>query len=486
MGKIMLTNKNLLRTEAYINGQWTAADSGEMYPVLNPATGETIVDVPAMGAAETRRAIAAAEQALSGWRSVLASERANILRRWHDLMLAEIDDLAVLLTTEMGKPLAEAKAEIRYGAGFVEWFAEEAKRVYGDVIPAYAADKRILAIKQPVGVVAAITPWNFPNAMITRKVAPALAAGCTVVIKPAEDTPLSALALAELAARAGMPAGVLNVVTAVDPVPVGNELTSNPTVRKLSFTGSTEIGKLLMRQSADTMKKVSFELGGNAPFIVFDDADIDAAVEGAIAAKYRNGGQTCIATNRFFVQTAVYDTFAKKYRAAVAGLRVGPGMSGVDVGPLINQAALAKVESLVANAVENGATVTLGGARHELGGTFYEPTVLTRATLHMQMAHEEIFGPVSPLYRFDSDDEVIAMANDTPYGLAAYFYARDVGRVWRVAEALEYGMVGINTGAISTPVAPFGGVKESGIGREGSKYGIEEYLEVKYLCMGGI
>lgn len=481
----MLTNKNLLRTEAYINGQWATADSGETYPVINPATGETIVDVPAMGAAETRRAIAAAGQALPGWRSLLASDRANILRRWYDLMLAEIDDLAVLLTTEMGKPLTEAKAEIRYGAGFVEWFAEEAKRVYGDVIPAHAADKRILAIKQPVGVVAAITPWNFPNAMITRKVAPALAAGCTVVIKPAEDTPLSALALAELAEQAGLPAGVLNVVTAVDPVPVGNELTRNPTVRKLSFTGSTEIGKLLMRQSADTMKKVSFELGGNAPFIVFDDADLDAAVAGALASKYRNSGQTCVCANRFLIHDAVYDAFAARLTEAVSiQLKVGNGLDpGVMQGPLIDVAALAKVERHVTDAVAHGAKILIGGQRHALGGTFYQPTILSEVTPAMLIAREETFGPVAPLFRFRSDAEAVALANATEFGLAAYFYSRDLGRVFRVAEALQYGMVGVNTGLISTEVAPFGGIKQSGFGREGSKYGIDEYLDLKYVCL---
>lgn len=482
----MLNDMNLLRTQAYINGIWVDADHGEAYPITNPATGETIATVPAMGTTETRRAIAAANAAWPVWRSKLASERAAIMMRWFHLMLENVEDLAVLLTSEMGKPIGEARGEIRYGAGFVEWFAEEAKRVYGDVIPSHGPKMRLLAIKQPVGVVAAITPWNFPNAMITRKIAPALAAGCTVVVKPAEDTPLSALALAELAERAGFPPGVFNIVTATDPVPVGNELTRNPIVRKLSFTGSTEIGKLLMRQSADTVKKISLELGGNAPFIVFDDADIDAAVQGAIISKYRNAGQTCVCANRILVQDGVYEEFAEKYTYAAGQLSVGVGLNGVDIGPLINQQAIEKVENLVADAITHGATITLGGQRHELGGTFYQPTVLTDVTTAMAMAQEEIFGPVSPLYRFHSDDEAIAMANNTPYGLASYFYARDIGRIWHIAEALEYGMVGINTGLISTQVAPFGGMKESGIGREGSKYGIEEYLEIKYLCLGGL
>lgn len=431
----MLNDKNLLRTHAYINGVWTDADSGSTYPITNPATGTPLVTVPAMGAAETRRAIEAANTAWPTWRSKLASERAAIMMRWFRLMLENVEDLAVLLTSEMGKPIGEARGEIRYGAGFVEWFAEEAKRVYGDVIPSHGPNMRLLAIKQPVGVVAAITPWNFPNAMITRKIAPALAAGCTVVVKPAEDTPLSALALAELAERAGFPPGVFNIVTAADPVPVGNELTRNPTVRKLSFTGSTEIGKLLMRQSADTVKKISLELGGNAPFIVFDDADIDAAVQGAIISKYRNAGQTCVCANRILVQNGVYEEFAEKYTRAASQLSVGAGLNGVDIGPLINQQALEKVENLVADAVTHGAKITLGGQRHELGGTFYQPTVLMDVTATMAMAQEEIFGPVSPLYRFHSDDEAIAMANDTPYGLASYFYARDIGRIWHVAES---------------------------------------------------
>ncbi|HSH01013.1 MAG TPA: NAD-dependent succinate-semialdehyde dehydrogenase [Anaerolineae bacterium] len=482
----MNINPQLLKSQAYINGQWTPAHNNETYPITDPATGHTLGHVPAMTTPETRAAITAAHNAFPAWRDQLASQRATLLRRWHDLILDHLDDLATLLTHEMGKPIAEARGEIRYGAGFIEWFAEEAKRIYGDVIPSHGRDKRIITIKQPVGVAAAITPWNFPNAMITRKVAPALAAGCTVVIKPAEDTPLSALALAELAHQADFPPGVINVITGPNPEPIGAELTSNPLVRKLSFTGSTAVGKLLMRQSADTVKKVSFELGGNAPFIVFDDADIPAAVDGAIACKYRNAGQTCVCANRIYVQDAVYDTFISHYAKAVADLTVGAGIDGVDIGPLISEEAVEKVETIVADAVERGAKLKLGGARHPLGRTFYQPTILTDVTMEMACSRQEIFGPVSPIYRFTTDDEVIAMANDTQYGLASYFYARDIGRVWRVAEALEYGMVGINTGMISTPVAPFGGVKESGIGREGSKYGIDEYVEIKYLCMGGL
>lgn len=483
---MLLHDAKLLQTNGYIDGEWVSADNHATYSITNPADGSHIADVADMGSAETHRAITAAQTALPAWRNQLAAERHDILWRWHDLMLANVEDLAVLLTSEMGKPIQEARGEIRYGASFVQWFAEEAKRIYGDVIPAHAHGLRLITIKQPVGVVAAITPWNFPNAMITRKVAPALAAGCTVVVKPAEDTPLSALALAELAARAGFPPGVFNIVTGHDPVAIGRELTRNPSVRKLSFTGSTAVGKLLMRQSADTVKKISLELGGNAPFIVFDDADIDAAVQGAIASKYRNAGQTCVCANRIFVQDSVYDAFATRYAQAVGTLSVGAGLTGADIGPLINQDALDKVDMLVADAVERGAMVALGGGRHALGGTFYQPTVLTGVTTAMALTNEEIFGPVSPLYRFDTDDDVVAMANNTPYGLASYFYARDIGRIWRVAEALEYGMVGINTGMISTPVAPFGGVKESGIGREGSRYGIEEYLEIKYLCLGGL
>lgn len=482
-----LKDPSLLRSQAYVNGDWVGAHSGKTFVVTNPANGETLGAVPDMGQAETRRAIECASAAQIAWRSKTAEERCQILRAWHDLMHQHREDLAIIMTTEQGKPLAEARGEVRYGASFVSWFAEEGKRIYGDVIPTHSPDKRIIAIKQPIGVVAAITPWNFPNAMITRKVAPALAAGCTVVVKPAEDTPLSALALAVLAERAGIPRGVLNIVTTRQPAEVGQELTSNPLVRKVSFTGSTEVGKLLMRQSADTVKKVSLELGGNAPFIVFDDADLEAAVEGAIASKYRNAGQTCVCANRILVQDGIYDQFAASFAKAAQGLKVGPGMDKESVvGPLINQDALEKVERFVVDAVQNGATVVTGGSRDRLGGTYYQPTVLTDVSFDMPIAREEIFGPVAPLYRFSGEEEAIAAANDTPFGLAAYFYARDIGRIWRVAEGLEYGMVGINTGMLSTPVAPFGGIKESGIGREGSKYGIEDFVEIKYLCLGGL
>ena len=484
---LTLADPGLLRDRAYIGGRWTAADSGGELAVSNPADGAGIGRVPDMRAAETRRAIEAAEAALPAWRAKTAKERSGVLRRWYELMLEHAEDLARLMTAEQGKPLAESRGEVAYGASFVEWFAEEAKRIYGDVIPPHAADKRIVTLKQPVGVFAAITPWNFPIAMITRKVAPGLAAGCTAVVKPAEDTPLSALALAELGERAGIPAGVLNVVTTARPAAVGDVLTAHPAVRKLSFTGSTEVGKLLMRQCADTVKKLSLELGGNAPFIVFDDADLDAAVAGAMASKYRNAGQTCVCANRILVQESIHDTFADKLTGAVARLRVGRGEDdGVTIGPLINPNALAKVERLVASAVEDGAEVVAGGRRADAGGTFYQPSVLTGVTADMAIANEEIFGPVAPLIAFRDEREAIVLANDTPSGLAAYFYARDVGRVWRVAEGLEYGIVGVNEGLISTEVAPFGGVKESGIGREGSKYGIEEFLEIKYLCLGGI
>jgi succinate-semialdehyde dehydrogenase/glutarate-semialdehyde dehydrogenase len=483
---MQLTDARLLRSDAYVNGTWIAADAGGRFAVRNPADGTVLAHVPALGAAETGRAIAAADASWPGWRERTAKDRAALLRRWHDLILANADDLALLMTLEQGKPLAESRGEVTYGAAFIEWFAEEGKRIYGDTIPAHLPGKRLLVLKQPVGVVAAITPWNFPIAMITRKVGPALAAGCTIVIKPAEDTPLSALALAELADRAGLPAGVLNVVTG-EPEAIGGELTSNPLVRKLSFTGSTEIGKLLMRQSADTVKKISLELGGNAPLIVFDDADLDAAVTGAIASKFRNAGQTCVCANRLLVQDGVYDEFAARFSQAVSALRVGSGMEdGVQQGPLINEDAVTKVEGLIADALDKGARVVLGGKRHPLGGTFFEPTVLADVRPGMALVHDEIFGPVAPLVRFASEDDAIAIANDTPYGLAAYFYSRDIHRVWRVAEALEYGIVGINEGIISTEVAPFGGMKQSGIGREGSKYGIEEFLEIKYLCMGGL
>lgn len=484
---MQLKDPSLFRQQAYIDGNWVDADQGASNAIRNPANGEIIAHVPDMGADETRRAIAAADAALPAWRAKTAKERGAILRRWFELIMANQEDLARIMTLEQGKPLAEARGEVAYGASFVEWFAEEAKRVYGEVIPAPTGDKRLVVVKQPVGVTAAITPWNFPIAMITRKVAPALAAGCTSVLKPAEATPLSALALAELGARAGIPQGVLNIVTTARPAAVGGELTANPIVRKLSFTGSTPVGKRLIAQCADTVKRVSMELGGNAPFIVFDDADIDAAVRGAIVSKYRNAGQTCVCANRLIVQDGIYDQFAEKLAAAVNAMKVGDGMQpDVQIGPLINPAAIAKVEGLVADALAKGATAVVGGARHALGGNFFAPTVLTNVTADMAVAQEEIFGPVAPLFRFKTDEEAIALANNTPYGLAAYFYSRDIGRVWRVAEQLEYGMVGINDGAISNEVAPFGGVKESGLGREGSHYGMDEYLTIKYLCMGGI
>ncbi|ESJ14019.1 MULTISPECIES: NADP-dependent succinate-semialdehyde dehydrogenase [Cupriavidus] len=483
---MQLNDTGLLRAQALVGGAWIDADRGESFVVTNPATGAPIGKVPMMGAAETRRAIEAARVAQIDWRRRTARERSQILRKWHELMLAHADDLALLMTTEQGKPLAEARGEVAYAASFLEWFAEEGKRVCGDVLASPMADRRLVVVKEPVGVCAAITPWNFPLAMITRKVGPALAAGCTMVLKPAEDTPLSALALAVLAERAGVPAGVFSVVTG-DAVAIGGELTANPVVRKLTFTGSTEVGRILMRQSADTIKKLSLELGGNAPFIVFDDADLDAAVEGAIASKYRNAGQTCVCANRLYVHDKVYDAFARKLVAAVAQLKVGNGVEpGVLQGPLINEDAVAKVESHIADALDKGARVLAGGKRHPIGGTFFEPTVLADVTPAMRVAKEETFGPLAPLFRFHTDDEVVGMANDTEFGLASYFYSRDIGRIWRVAEALEYGMVGINTGLISNEVAPFGGVKQSGLGREGSRYGIEDYLEIKYLCMGGI
>jgi succinate-semialdehyde dehydrogenase len=482
---LSLNDKSLLKTQAYVNGTWRNAFSGKTFAVTNPATGEELAQVADVGAEETRQAINAANDALPAWRAKTAKERAVILRRWYELILAAQEDLAVLMTLEQGKPLAEARGEVVYGANFIEWFAEEGKRVYGDVIPTFAGNKRIVVLKEPIGVVAAITPWNFPNAMITRKVAPALAAGCTVVVKPAEDTPLSALALAELAERAGIPAGVFNIVTGSDPIAIGGELTGNPIVRKLSFTGSTEVGRILMRQSADTIKKVSLELGGNAPFIVFDDADLDEAVKGAIASKYRNSGQTCVCANRLLVQAGVYDAFAAKLAEAVKQIRVGNGMeAGVSQGPMINAQAIDKVEELMGDAVAKGAKVALGGKRHDLGGTFFEPTILTGVTTEMRVAREEIFGPVAPLFKFETEADAIRMANDTEFGLAAYFYSRDIGRVWRVAEQLEYGMVAINEGILSTEVAPFGGIKQSGIGREGSKYGMDDFLEIKYLCVG--
>lgn len=479
-----LKDPSLVRELGYIDGAWAAADNGAVFPVTNPATGETLASVPKMGANETNRAIRAAQAAFPAWRAKTAKERSAVLRRWFDLMIQHQDDLARLLTLEQGKPLNEAKGEILYGASFVEWFAEEAKRIYGDVIPHHKNGVRLVVQKEPVGVVAAITPWNFPNAMITRKAAPALAAGCTFVIKPAEATPLSALALAVLAERAGVPAGVFNIVTG-EPAEIGQAMTANPTVRKMSFTGSTRVGKLLLKASADTVKKVSLELGGNAPFIVFDDADLDAAVAGAMISKYRNAGQTCVCANRFYVQAGIYDAFAEKLALASQALKVGPGLDdGVTQGPLINAAAVAKVEELIADAVSKGAKTVLGGGRHQLGGTFFQPTVLTGVTPEMRVAKEEIFGPVAPLFRFETEEQAAQMANDTEYGLAAYLFTRDLGRAWRMSEALEYGMVGVNEGVFSTEVAPFGGMKESGIGREGSKYGVDEYVEIKYVCFG--
>jgi len=480
-----LKDSTLLKTANYVNGTWLK--SNRQFEVKDPATGEVIISCDDAGKEETISAIDAANNALHDWRSRTAKERSVILRKWNDLILENIEDLGLILTTEQGKPLAEAIGEIRYGASFIEWFAEEAKRNYGDVIPSFAKNKRVLVIKQAIGVVAAITPWNFPNAMITRKVAPALAAGCTVVIKPSEETPLSALALAELAERAGFPNGVVNVVCGLDAPSIGNELTASPLVRKLSFTGSTAVGKLLMKQCSDTVKKVSLELGGNAPFIVFDDADIDAAVKGAINSKYRNAGQTCVCANRMLIQDSVYDVFAEKYAVEVSKMKVGVGTEqGVNIGPLINDAAMEKVERLVSDALDKGAKAITGGHRMEMGNRFYEPTILTEVTDEMACAREEIFGPVAPLFRFKTEEEALAMANDTRAGLAAYFYSRDIGRIWRVSEALEYGMVGVNDGLISTEVAPFGGIKESGIGREGSKYGLEDFVEIKYILHGGL
>lgn len=482
-----MKNNTLLINKAYINGEWLDANDGKTFAVTNPATDALIAEVPDMGKAETQTAIEAAHQAFPLWKNKTAEERAILLRKLFDLLIANVDDLGELLTTEQGKPLTEAKGEIRYGASYIEWFAEEARRIYGDVIPGHNADKRILVIKQPVGVVGIITPWNFPNAMLARKLAAALAAGCTVVIKPAEATPLSALALAFLAEQAGIPKGVINIVTTSTPSVVGTELTTNPLVRKISFTGSTAVGKLLMKQCADTVKKMSMELGGNAPFIVFDDADLDEAVQGAMISKFRNAGQTCVCANRLYVQSGVYDAFVEKLSAAVAQLKVGNGMeTDMNIGPLIDEKALAKVNSLVADALSKGATIAKGGQNHALGKTFYEPTILANATTDMRLTNEEIFGPVAPIYRFDTEGAVIELANATEFGLAAYFFGQNINRIWRVAEALEYGMVGINTGLISTPVAPFGGIKESGFGREGSKYGLDDYLEMKYLCFGNV
>jgi succinate-semialdehyde dehydrogenase/glutarate-semialdehyde dehydrogenase len=481
-----LQDQKLFRQKCYVDGEWVDAIGGATIPVTNPASGETLGTVPKMGGEETRRAIEAADRALPAWRAKTAKQRAQVLRKWADLMMEHQEDLAALMTAEQGKPLTESRGEIAYAASFIEWFGEEGKRIYGDTIPSHGPDKRIVVIKEPIGVCAAITPWNFPAAMITRKAGPALAAGCTMVLKPATATPYSALALCELAERAGVPKGVFSCVTG-GAKEIGGEMTSNPIVRKLTFTGSTEIGKLLMEQCAGTVKKVSLELGGNAPFIVFDDADIEEAVKGAIASKYRNAGQTCVCANRILVQDGVYDAFAKRLAEVAGAMKVGNGVEqGTVIGPLIDMKAVEKVEAHIADALQKGAKVVVGGRRSALGGSFFEPTVLAGVTPDMMITREETFGPVAPLYRFKTEAEAIKMANDTEFGLAAYFYSRDIGRIWRVAEALEYGIVGINEGIISTEIAPFGGVKESGIGREGSKYGIEDYLEIKYLCLGGI
>jgi len=482
-----LNNPALLREQSYINGEWVSAAGGETFDVTNPADGSLVAKVPQLDVSDTKRAIQAADAAWPAWRSKTAKERSAILRRWFNLMLENKDDLAAIMTAEQGKPLAESAGEVMYGASFIEWFAEEAKRVYGDVIPTHLPDRRIITIKQGVGVVAAITPWNFPNAMITRKAGPAMAAGCPVVIKPASETPLSALALAVLAEEAGVPAGVFNVMTTTDSRGVGKELTESPLVRKFSFTGSTEVGKILIRQCASTVKKVSMELGGNAPFIVFDDADVDSAVTGAVISKYRNAGQTCVCANRLYVQEGVYDEFVEKFTAAVRTLKVGRGEeAGVSIGPMISNDAITKVDELLSDAKNKGANVVEGGGPHELGGLFYQPTIVSGVTANMAFATEEIFGPIAPIFKFSTEDEVIAAANATEFGLAAYFYARDLGRVFRVAEGLEYGMVCINDGILSTETAPFGGVKESGMGREGSKYGMDEYIEVKYITLAGI
>jgi succinate-semialdehyde dehydrogenase/glutarate-semialdehyde dehydrogenase len=484
--RLGLKDAELLRGRCYVDGQWIDADSGKTIDVTNPADGSKLGTVPAAGEAETRRAIEAANRAYPAWRAKTAKERAKILRTWFDLMMANQEDLARIMTAEQGKPIAESRGEIAYAASFIEWFGEEAKRVYGDTIPAHLPGRRLVVTKEPVGVCAAITPWNFPAAMITRKAGPALAAGCPIVIKPATATPYSAFAMAVLAERAGVPAGVLSVLTGSAKA-IGGEMTTNPLVRKLTFTGSTEIGKQLMSQCAGTVKKVSLELGGNAPFIVFDDADLDEAVKGAIASKYRNTGQTCVCANRLLVQNGVYDAFAAKLAEAVKALKVSDGMTdGAQQGPLIDMSAVEKVEDHIRDALSKGARLVTGGERHSLGGTFFQPTILADVTTEMKVARDETFGPLAPLFRFDTEEQAIRMANDTEFGLAAYFYSRDVGRVWRVAEALEYGIVGINEGIISTEVAPFGGMKESGTGREGSKYGIEEYMEIKYLCMGGV
>jgi succinate-semialdehyde dehydrogenase/glutarate-semialdehyde dehydrogenase len=483
---LKLNRPDLLRQQCYINGQWCDADSGEVIDVTNPATGEVIGTIPRMGAAETRRAIEAANAAWPQWRRLTAKQRAGILRRWFDLMTAHTEDLALIMTAEQGKPLSESRGEMAYGASYLEWYGEEGKRAYGDVIPSSSPDKRIVVTKEPIGVCAAITPWNFPSSMITRKAGAALGAGCPIVVKPATQTPFSALALAVLAEEAGVPAGVFSVLTG-SATAIGGEMTSNDLVRKVSFTGSTEVGRLLMQQSASSIKKVSMELGGNAPFIVFDDADLDAAVEGAMASKYRNTGQTCVCANRIYVHDKVYDAFSRKLMAAVSKLKIGNGVEpGVTQGPLIDEAAVRKVEEHIADAVSKGGRILMGGKPHALGHTFFEPTVIADVTSDMKIAREETFGPLAPLFRFSSDDEVVRLSNATEFGLAAYFYSRDIGRIWRVAEALEYGMVGINTGIVSNEAAPFGGVKQSGLGREGSHYGLDDYLVVKYLCVGGI
>lgn len=483
---INLKDPGLLKPLGYINGQWFGADNQKTVAVKNPATGQLIVEIPYMTGVETRRAITAAQAAWPAWRAKSGKERANLLRQWYNLIMQHQEDLALIMTAEQGKPLTESRSEVVYGASFIEWFAEEAKRIYGDIIPHPQPDKRIMVLKQPVGVVAAITPWNFPNAMITRKCGPALAAGCTVVIKPATQTPLSAFALVALAERAGFPAGVINIVTG-SAQDIGRELTTNPLVRKVSFTGSTEVGKILMQQCAGTVKKLSLELGGNAPFIVFDDADLDAAVDGALASKFRNTGQTCVCANRLLVQDKVYDVFAKKLGDAVHNLKVGNGVEpGIQQGPLIDMKAVAKVEQHIDDALKKGAKLIVGGKKHSLGHSFFEPTVMTGVTSDMMVAREETFGPLAPLFRFKTEQEAITLANSSEYGLAGYFYSRDIARVWRVAEALECGIVGVNTGIISTEVAPFGGIKESGMGREGSKYGIEDFIEIKYVCLGGV
>ena len=483
---MQISDQGLLRTQAYVDGQWIDADSGETLAVIDPATGKTIAQIAKCGTAETHRAISAAERALVSWRQKTGKERAAVLRRWFTLIMEAQEDLAQILTAEQGKPLAESMGEIAYGANYIEWFAEEAKRIYGDTIPHPSNDKRIVVIKQPVGVVACITPWNFPNAMLSRKIAPALAAGCTVVCKPASETPLSAFAIVELAERAGVPAGVINIVAGITQE-IGAEMTSNPIVRKLTFTGSTAVGKMLIEQCAGTVKRMSMELGGNAPFIVFDDADLDEAIKGAMICKFRNAGQTCVCANRFLVQDGIYEDFAARFKEATAGLKIGQGTDeAVTVGPLINEKAANDVIGFVEDAVAKGAKIAIGGGRSDLGTRFIEPTILTEVSDDMRVFREEIFGPVAPLFRFKTEEEAIAMANDTEFGLAAYFYSRDIGRIWRVAEALEYGIVGINEGLISNEMAPFGGVKESGQGREGSKYGLDDYLEIKYMCIGGI